>query len=160
MARQTVSNISVLCLLCNVTFTYRFLFLKFQKRRTNAQGNIMPYRLAMTSATPSPATISRRSTQKLRITNYSIQINYQPDATIFQFIILTFIYSSTCFGRSPAHHQELNDCSSSSLWFCLRIVVIAVLRSWSDRPAGPTTKTSRLSPRYEGKTRGCCCCSH
>jgi hypothetical protein len=30
-----------------------------------------------------------------------IQINHQPDATIFQFIILTFIYSSTCFGRFP-----------------------------------------------------------
>jgi len=54
----------------------------------------------------------------------SIQINHQPDATIFQFIILTFIYSSTCFGRSPVHHQELNDCSSS-LWFYLRIVIIS-----------------------------------
>ena len=64
----------------------------------------------------------------------TIQINHQPDATIFQFIILTFIYSSTCFGRSPAHHQELNDWSSS-LWFYLRIVVIAVLCSWSGRPA-------------------------
>jgi hypothetical protein len=30
-----------------------------------------------------------------------IQINHQPDATVFQFIILTFIYSSTCFGRFP-----------------------------------------------------------
>ena len=60
--------------------------------------------------------------------NYSgtIQINYQQDATIFQFIILTFIYSSTCFGRFPTHHQELNDCSSS-LWFYLRIVVTVVL---------------------------------
>ena len=27
----------------------------------------------------------------------TIQINHQPDATTFQFIILTFIYSSTCF---------------------------------------------------------------
>ena len=43
-----------------------------------------------------------------------------------QFIILTFIYSSTCFGRPHAHHQELNNCSSS-LWFYLRTVVIAVL---------------------------------
>jgi len=42
-----------------------------------------------------------------------IQINHQPDATIFQFIILRFIYSSTCFGRFPSHHQELNDCSGS-----------------------------------------------
>ena len=62
----------------------------------------------------------------------TIQIDHQPDATIFQFIILTFIYSSTCFGRFPAHHQELNDCSSS-LWFYLRIVVIALLCSWSGR---------------------------
>jgi len=43
-----------------------------------------------------------------------------------QFIILTFIYSSTCFGRPHARHQELNNCSSS-LWFYIRIVVIAVL---------------------------------
>ena len=28
----------------------------------------------------------------------TIQINHQPDATVFQFIILTFVYSSTCFG--------------------------------------------------------------
>jgi hypothetical protein len=34
----------------------------------------------------------------------TVQINHQPDATIFQFMILTFIYSSTCFGRYPAHH--------------------------------------------------------
>ena len=51
------------------------------------------------------------------------------------FIILTFIYSSTCFGRSPSYHQELND-YSSSLWFYLRIVVI----SWSGRPARPRTQ--------------------
>jgi hypothetical protein len=42
-----------------------------------------------------------------------IQMNHQPDATIFYFIILTFVYSSTCFGRFPAHHQELDDCSGS-----------------------------------------------
>jgi len=53
----------------------------------------------------------------------TIQINFQPDATIFQFTVLTFIYSSTCSGRFPANHQELNDCSGS-LWFYLRIVVI------------------------------------
>jgi len=60
----------------------------------------------------------------------TIQINHQPDATIFQFIILTFIYSSTCLGRFRAHHQELNDCSGS-LWFYLCIVVIVVLCLWS-----------------------------
>jgi hypothetical protein len=86
----------------------------------------------------------------------TIQINNQPDTTILQFIILTFIYSSTCFGRFPGHHQELNDCRGS-LWFYLHIVVIVVLCSWSGRSAGPTTNRARLSPRYEGKTRGCPC---
>jgi hypothetical protein len=90
----------------------------------------------------------------------TIQINHQPDATIFYFIILTFIYSSTCFGRFSAHLQELNDCSGS-LWVYLRIVVIVMLCSWSGWPAGwpasPTTNTARLSPRYEGKPRGCHC---
>jgi len=70
----------------------------------------------------------------------TIQINHQPDATIIRFIILTFVYSSTCFGRFPIHHQELNDCSGS-LWFYLRIVVTVALCSWSGRPAGPTTNT-------------------
>jgi hypothetical protein len=36
------------------------------------------------------------------------------------------MYSSTCFGSPHAHHQELNNCSSS-LWFYLRSVVVAVL---------------------------------
>jgi hypothetical protein len=35
------------------------------------------------------------------------------------------MYSSTCFGRPHAHHQELNNCNIS-LWFHLRIVVTAV----------------------------------
>jgi len=47
------------------------------------------------------------------VNHRAIKINHQLDATVFQFIILTFIYSSTCFGRFPAHHQELNDCSVS-----------------------------------------------
>jgi len=57
-----------------------------------------------------------------------------------QFIILTFIYSSACFGRPHAHHQELNNCSSS-LWFYLRTVVIAVLL-FMIGPAGLTTNNS------------------
>jgi hypothetical protein len=65
-----------------------------------------------------------------------IQIIHQPDATILQFIILKFLYSSTCFGRLPAQHQELNDCSGS-LWFYLRIVVTFVLFWWSGQPARP-----------------------
>jgi len=43
-----------------------------------------------------------------------------------QFYYLTFIYSSTCFGRPHAHQQALNNCSSI-LWFYLWSVVIAVL---------------------------------
>jgi hypothetical protein len=58
--------------------------------------------------------------------HHTIQINHQPHAAIFQFIILTFTYGSTCFGRFPTHHQELNDCSGI-LWFYLRIVVKVVL---------------------------------
>ena len=47
----------------------------------------------------------------LKVKNSTIQTNHQPEAKIFQFIILTFVYSSTCFGRFPTQHQELNDCS-------------------------------------------------
>jgi hypothetical protein len=50
----------------------------------------------------------------------------QLDATISQVYYLTFMYSSTCFGHPHAHHQELNNCSSS-LWFYLWSVVVAVL---------------------------------
>jgi len=57
-----------------------------------------------------------------------------------QFIILTFIYSSACFGHPHAYHQEPNNCSSSP-WFYLRNVVIAVLLVVV-RPAGPTTTNS------------------
>jgi hypothetical protein len=73
----------------------------------------------------------------------TIQINHQPDATVFQFITLTFIYSSTCFECFPAHHQELNDCSGS-LWFYLCIVVIVVLCSWLGQPAGLATAVIEL----------------
>jgi hypothetical protein len=69
-----------------------------------------------------------------------IQINHQLDATISPVFYLMFIYSSTCFGGPHAHHQELNNCSSS-LWFYRWNVVVAVLLVviW---PAGPTTTNS------------------
>jgi hypothetical protein len=82
----------------------------------------------------------------------TIQINHQPNATIFQFISLTFVYSSTCFWRFPVHHQEHNDCSGS-LWFYLRIVVTVVLCSWSGRPAGPTTNTRLQAIHYHIKRK-------
>ena len=68
---------------------------------------------------------------------------------IFQFIILTFIYSATCFGCFPADHQELNDCSGN-LWFYLRIVVTVVLCSWSGRPA--------VNKRPDNNLENCCIC--
>jgi hypothetical protein len=37
----------------------------------------------------------------------------QINVTISQVYYLTFMYGSTCFGRPHAHHQELNNCSSS-----------------------------------------------
>jgi hypothetical protein len=49
------------------------------------------------------------------------------------------MYSSTCFGRFPVHHHELND-FSGSLWFYLRIVVMVVLCSWSGRPDSQDNK--------------------
>ena len=70
----------------------------------------------------------------------SIKINHQLDATIYLVYYLAFIYSSTCFGRFHTHHQELNNCSSS-LWFYLRSVVIAMLLVVVG-PAGPTTTNS------------------
>ena len=48
--------------------------------------------------------------------HHTIQINHQLDATISQVYYLMFMYSSTCFRHPHAHHQELNNCSSS-LWF-------------------------------------------
>jgi hypothetical protein len=44
----------------------------------------------------------------------TIQINHQPDETVFQFIILMFVYSSICFGRFTAHHQELMTAVAAS----------------------------------------------
>jgi len=84
-------------------------------------------------------------------TTKPIPINHQLDATISPVYHLTFNYSSTCFGRPHAHHQELNNCSTS-LWFYLRSVVIAVLlvvvggrRSVVDRKVVMPRRTVLLS---------------
>jgi hypothetical protein len=76
-----------------------------------------------------------------------IQINHQPDATIFQFIILTLVHSSTGFGRFPAHHQELND-YSGSLWFYRWSVVIPILLLVVG-PAGPTTTNNTATATFQ-----------
>jgi hypothetical protein len=90
---------------------------------------------------------------------HTIQINHQPDATIFLFIILTFIYSSTYFGHFPAHHQEHNDCSGN-LWFYLHIVVIpeaatAVIELLMMGVETPET-CSAVNKRQENKLENCC----
>jgi hypothetical protein len=66
--------------------------------------------------------------------HHTFKLINQPDATISQVYYLSFMYSSTCFGRLHAHHQELNNCNSS-LWFYRWSVVIAVLLVVV-RPAG------------------------
>jgi len=57
---------------------------------------------------------------------------------------LSFKYSSTCFGHSLAHHQELNN-YSSSLWFYRWNVVVAVLLVI----AGPTTTYSTATTTFQ-----------
>jgi hypothetical protein len=76
----------------------------------------------------------------------TIQINHQPEATIFCLFSWRLFTAQHVSGVFPAHHQEHNDCSGS-LWFYLRIVVTVVLCSWSGRPAGPTNwaNLSKLS---------------
>jgi hypothetical protein len=91
------------------------------------------------------------------VQHHTIQINHQPDARVFQFIFLTFIYSSTCFRRSPAHHQELITAVAASAFTFVSWWQSCCVRGRASRPAGPTTKTARLSPRYKGKSRDCYC---
>ena len=59
-----------------------------------------------------------------------------------QFIILTFIYSSTCFGLPHAHHQELNNCSSSLWFYRWSVVVTVLLVVVGPVITGPTTNNS------------------
>jgi len=65
---------------------------------------------------PWPA-LGRSATEKKFVHHRTIQINHQPNATIFQFIILTFIYSSTCFGLFPAHLRSSMTAVLSCWWW-------------------------------------------
>ena len=71
-----------------------------------------------------------------------------------------FIWSKSCklWHRSFKFNSNKSPtwCNNFSVYypdFCLQL---NMFRAFS-RPAGPTTNTARLSPRYEGKTRGCHC---
>ena len=69
------------------------------------------------------------------VRHHTIQINHLLDAKISPVYYLMFIYSSACFRRPHAHHQELNNCSSS-LWFfpSERGDSSAVCRGWAGWP--------------------------
>jgi len=54
------------------------------------------------------------------------------------------MYSSTCFGRPHAHHQDLNN-YSSSLWFYRWSEVVAVLLV----VVSPTTNNSTVTTKLQ-----------
>jgi hypothetical protein len=71
----------------------------------------------------------------------TIQINYQPDATDFQFIILMFIYSSTCFARSLAPSSGAQQLQWQPLVFpSYHGDSCTVVRGRAGRPTRPGTQ--------------------
>ena len=60
---------------------------------------------------------NRWKTFKFRVSKYVPHHTFnwinQPDPSVFQVYYLSFKYSSTCFGHPHAHHQVINNCSSS-----------------------------------------------
>jgi hypothetical protein len=82
----------------------------------------------------------------------TIQINHQPDATIFQLIILTFIYGSICFGR-PARPRTQHDCRhDTKLKPEAATAVIELLMM-----GGKTPETCwRVNKRQDNELKNCC----
>jgi hypothetical protein len=58
-------------------------------------------------------TVKKKTTHRYRCVDGTIVISNK-SATISQVYHLIIMYSSTCFGRPHAHHQELNNCSNST----------------------------------------------
>jgi hypothetical protein len=83
----------------------------------------------------------------------TIQINHQPDATIFSVYYPDICLQLNMFRAFPARHQELNDCSGS-LWFYLRTVVAVMLCSWQVKPEAATAVIEPLV--MGGKTLETC----
>jgi len=52
------------------------------------------------------------------------------------------MYSSTCFGHPHTYHQELNNCSSSLLFYRWSVVVAVLLAM--DRPVATATAVVEL----------------
>jgi hypothetical protein len=71
--------------------------------------------------------------------HHTLQINHQPDATVFQFIILPFVYSSRC------HHDTKVKPEAAT-------AVIELLMM-----GGKTPETCRaVNKRQDNKLKNCC----
>jgi hypothetical protein len=74
----------------------------------------------------------------------TIQINHQPDATVFQFINLTFVYSSTCFGHDYHHDKKVNPEAATA--------VIELLMMGEKTPE----TCSAVNKSQDNKLKNCC----
>ena len=79
--------------------------------------------------------------------HHTIQINQPTRCNNFSSLLLDVYVQLNMFRGCPhAHHQELNNCSSS-LWFYRWSVVVAVLLVVVG-PAGPTTTNSTATTTF------------
>jgi hypothetical protein len=72
--------------------------------------------------------------KSIELVEIQFQINHQQNATIFPVYYLTFIYSSTYFGRLHAHHQELTTALTASGFTLERGKSSVVGRGRANRP--------------------------
>jgi hypothetical protein len=119
-----IGNGKVMQKALEITNTYMILFRQHNRRR---QLKCLEYK-----------TINM-SSQRV---DFEVQINQPRRTTISQDYYLTFIYSSTCFGRPHSHHQELNNCSSSLWFYCWSVVTVVLLVVVGPVITGLTTTNS------------------